>query len=464
MMLSDHNKSQIQKALLLISAGLLFLIFSILQTRANDSAANDGSGTLLSLEPSAITQLSCTGKEAIDLICEDGVWACSDRSVSVDQDTVNDLCRLVCGIEYIRVLENAGEYADTFGLNAPLCTVSLKSDLGSQDITFGLYNAGTDSYYAMLDHSPDTVYLVREKYVLPFVLGVADIVPGIEKAIPPQEEIYRLQIGSGDSRFELLRSDHLAVPLYSSSYKWAIVDADGKVYPAYDNRVSAFIAQFEAIKDEERVKYRPTEEELNAFDFSGGTDIQLFCGSADSGECCRIVFSSPGENGEMYFTDAESTLLCKGSAEFCSELSRYFSRSYLTAKYLCDIPADEMRRIDITGNSINAHFTLKDGTNAKEYFLNGSKLADESAEQIINSVTQLPCEGFLPNVNMPDTVADSLEISISLSNGGSVVLRLDSYDSNFYIASIGAVENALVSKTNIEMIKTCIGNEINGLS
>ncbi len=450
----QYYEQKITTALLAFSLALAFLIGYVLlsrqavknQTKDNEKIISDSFGT--------ICEIICSSDESVVLRRSGEEWECVNSSLPVDNGRVDKLCSLLFEMESTRVLEGAQDYYDTFGFNSPTCTLTVRSDKNEVKLRTGMYNVGTDTFYLINDAQPDRVYLIREKYVAPFILSSADIVPGIEKDLPAARDVLEVELVSSDAEYSLKKADTLDEPLYSSSYRWAVEGMYLKPSPGYDNRISAFIDTVLSLGESERVSFYENGGAMSTTGLSESSRVVLTY-SCDSGRrSTQLVFSAPTAEGSVYFTDNNDELLYRMGAKEYAAFAKYLKPAYVMAKHLCMFAPEELKKVCVYGNSINSELNISHGDETKYTFADGNTVDTEKAEALLSKIHSLPCEGYLPqgSIEMPEHIADKLELDFTTSRG-DMKLTLEMYDYNFYVLKIDAVDSALVSKVNVSELK-----------
>ena len=449
-----YYERKMTAAALIFSLVLVFMTaFIFLSGQIGKGQAGSGE-KVLSGSFGEIREIVCTADEDLVLRRTGEGWECVNDSIPVDSGRIDDLCVLLQSMESVRILDNASEYYDMFGFSSPTCTVIAKSDTDEISLRIGMYNSGTDTFYLVDESQPDKVYLVRDKYVSPFLLGRADLVPGIEHVLPSASEISEITVSSSAGCYSLKRAETLSKPLYSPAYKWAVDGMYSKPSPGYDSRVSAFVDTILALGKCERIAYSGLGSVMDANGLSADMHLTLTYQVENGLRTAEIVFSAPAMDGSICFTDGGGTLLYKMDADEYSAFARFLEPSYMMAKQLCLFDPDAIESLFVYGSSVSTQLYISHA-DEEIYMLADGKEADaDKAVALLDGVRALSCDGYMPSGSlvMPEHIADTLEIIIA-AHGCETKMTLEMYDYNFYIAKIDAVDSALISKIKVSELK-----------
>ena len=156
--MEKQKKQLIGLAIVLILAVIAFVAVSKIPDE-DESSEETVSYEVTNLNTDEVTKLVYTNENGTLTLSKSGdEWTCEeDKSVDIDEDTVNTMVGKVAALTSENKIENVEDISQ-YGLDNPSITILVSDGTNFNTLLIGDYNTTTYTYYLCLEDDTSTVY------------------------------------------------------------------------------------------------------------------------------------------------------------------------------------------------------------------------------------------------------------------------------------------------------------------
>ena len=205
------------KKLLTLLAVLVLLAaasFGAAKLSVKTEAPEEQTETVFTLDPEKVTSLSWEYSEELTFDREEEAWIYRDNSAfPVEESFLETILDTLTDVESYKTIETVENW-DTYGLEIPVCTISVTTD-ATYDLAIGIETSlGGQRYFSIGDGK---VYLVDSAIIDPFAYGLYDLLA--EQSMPQVADLTAVTLDrpGGTETITCLPENDLT---YSDDYIW----------------------------------------------------------------------------------------------------------------------------------------------------------------------------------------------------------------------------------------------------
>ena len=158
----EKQKKQLLGLLVILIVAVI--AFIIVKNLPEDEEEEDAAASyeVTNLNTDDVTKLVYTNENGTLTLNKNGdEWTCEeDRSVDIDEDTVNTMVGKVAALTSENRIENVEDISQ-YGLDNPSLTILVSDGTTSYTLLIGDYNETTYTYYMCLESDKSTVYTTQ---------------------------------------------------------------------------------------------------------------------------------------------------------------------------------------------------------------------------------------------------------------------------------------------------------------
>lgn len=170
--------------------------------------------TVFTLDPEKVTSLSWEYSEELTFDRKEETWTCRENAAfPVEESFLDAILDTLTDVESYKTIDTVENW-DTYGLEIPVCTISVTAD-ATYDLSIGIETSlGGQRYFSMGDGK---VYLVDSSILEPFQYGLYDLLA--EQSMPQVADLtaVTLERPGGTETITCLPENDLT---YSDDYIW----------------------------------------------------------------------------------------------------------------------------------------------------------------------------------------------------------------------------------------------------
>lgn len=240
--------------------------------------------TVFALNPEEVTSLSWEYSEELTFDKESSGWTYRENSVfPVEESYLNTILDTLTAVESYKTIETVENW-DTYGLEIPVCTISVTTD-DTYELAIGIETSlGGQRYFSTGDGK---AYLVDSEVLEPFQYGLYDLLA--EQEMPQVENLtaITLERPSGTETYTYLEDNGRT---YSDDYVWFLEDK------TLDTQLTErFLANVTALPLQTCVEY--DAQDLSAY---GLDSPEITATVYDGGAVSYTLEISPEISGNRY--------------------------------------------------------------------------------------------------------------------------------------------------------------------
>ena len=165
--MEKQKKQLIGLLAVLIVAVIAFVVISKLPD--GEESEDKETYAVTALDADAVTKLVYTNESGTVSLTKNGSeWICEeDKSVDIDEDTVNNMVSKVASLTSENKLENVTDVSQ-YGLDDPTLKILISDGSDSYTLFVGDYNETTYTYYLCLESDMSTVYTTQSGTISDF--------------------------------------------------------------------------------------------------------------------------------------------------------------------------------------------------------------------------------------------------------------------------------------------------------
>ena len=441
---------------LLILAGALVLVcgaalLALNLSPAEDQVVEDTGTVILSVDSTAVTGMSWTYTETLAFAYDGTDWSyTTDSSFPVNGsylDAMVSALSEVCASTAIDAPEDLSQY----GLDAPLCTVTVTTAEGDQTLSIGSESALGGERYVTLDGT--AVYLVSSDLLNNFEYGLYDLVE--TETIPAMNDItgFTVQADTQTLTIQHLEDSGLA---YSDSYEWFAEEDSG--YVTLDTSLTqALTGEVTGLTWESCVDYAADEASLAVY---GLTDpactVTITYIETEGGAEKTFGLELGGYSGSSCYARLAGSSMVYLVDAAVSDTLLYTTVEELLPDDVLEMDWDEVTELDITLDGVTytlIHETVEETdeegtvTETTRWTKDGEELSLTSA---LNALTGYASTGYATGITPERDAVLSLVIRREVENWQEVEVVFYAYDSESCLVTLNGESTVFVARTDID--------------
>lgn len=393
---------------------------------------------VFSLKPEKVTSLSWEYSEALTFDREDG-WTYRDNSAfPVEESFLNTILDTLADVESYKTIESVENW-DTYGLEIPVCTISVTTD-ETYDLAIGIETSlGGQRYFSIGDGK---VYLVDSAIIDPFAYGLYDLLA--EQSMPQVTNLtaVTLERPGGTQTITCLPENDLT---YSDDYIWFWGDK------TLDTQLTdRFLANVTALPLTDCANY--DAQDLSAY----GLDAPEITATVyDGGEEAYTLDISPEIKGTRY-ARLPGTNMVYTVSDSVAQTLLYTTYADLLPDEVLLMDWDTVTRVSVSLDGTTYDFlpgtkevTDEDGntTQAPVWTLDGQETALEEA---LDTLTGLASSGYATGMTPEGENRLTFRVYRDRAAFSEVELAFHTYNSTDCIVTLDGTATVTVSRENVD--------------
>lgn len=394
---------------------------------------------IFTLDPEDVTSLSWEYSEELTFDKESSGWSYRENSAfPVEESYLNTILDTLTAVEAYKTIDTVENW-DTYGLEIPVCTISVTTDQ-TYELAIGIETAlGGQRYFSIGDGK---AYLVESSLLEPFQYGLYDLLA--EQEMPQVERLtaVTLERPSGTETYTYLPDSGRT---YSDAYVWFLEDK------TLDTQLTErFLANVTALPLQTCVEY--DAQDLSAY----GLDTpEIIATVYDGGAVSYTLKISPEQKGSRY-------ALLPGT-NMVYEVSDTVAQTLLYTTY-ADLLPDEVLLMDwdtVTGVSVSLagetyallpgsrEVTDDEGNTTQERIWT---LAGEALDfaQVLEALTDMDSSGYATGLTPEGESQICFRIFRDRETFGEVELAFYTYNSADCIVTLDGAATVTAKREDVE--------------
>lgn len=214
---------------------------------------------VLELSPDSVQSLSWEYEsEALSFHKEEEGWVYDeDTAFPVDEEKINELLSRFEAFGVTFIIEEVEDYGQ-YGLEDPVCTISLATQDQSYEILLGDYSTMDSNRYVSIGDG--NVYLAAEDPLDDFDAVLSDMIDHDE--IPSFDQVTEISF-SGTEAYSILYQENSTDTYCADDMYFAQIE--GSSLPLDTSRVNGYLNDITGLELTDYVTYNATQEELNSY-------------------------------------------------------------------------------------------------------------------------------------------------------------------------------------------------------
>lgn len=252
------NRSKKLYILLGILAVACIATFAVMQMEERKEQIKETGEIILELPSESVEALSweCAGNSFT--FHRDGIWLYNeDENFPVSEEKVNELLEQFQSFSAAFVIENVEDYGQ-YGLDAPVCTISLATADQTYEVQLGDYSKMDSQRYVSIGDG--NVYLVKHDPLDEYDAILSDMIDHDE--IPSFDHVTQIQFAGEETYSITYQKD--STDSYSTDDVY-FTQRDGKNLPLDTSRVDSYLQSITNLNPVNYVSYNVTDEELQTY-------------------------------------------------------------------------------------------------------------------------------------------------------------------------------------------------------
>ena len=433
--------------------------FAVMQMEDRKEQIRETGEIILELPSESVQSLSWDYNETSLAFHKDGVWLWEeDENFPVSEEKINELLEQFQAFGAAFIIEDVEDFGQ-YGLDDPVCTISLSTEDQTYEIKLGDYSKMDSQRYVSIGDG--NVYLVKHDPLDEFNATIRNLIDH-DKA-PELDQVTGISF-SGTENYSITYEEESADTYREEDVYFA--QQNGKNLPLDTGRVRDYLDYIGYLNLTEYVTYNAAEEELSAY---GLDDPQLTVAvnyAAEEDGTAQVfvlnVSRDPEEKKsaeEQEDEEEEFTAYARvGDSKIVYQISsagyqHLMAASYDDLRHLEVLPAnfEDVRQVDISleGSS----YTLVSEQDGKErvWSYQGEELETDSFRNALDALT---ADEF--TTEKPSGKEEiSLTLSLDREDAGEVQIQLYRYDGEHCLAVVDGESVCLVKRAAVvDLIET----------
>ena len=436
--------------------------FAVLQYQEQQEIIENTDEIILEVDSSTVQSLSWTYESETLSFHRDGAWRYDeDEAFPVDGEKMDELLETFQAFGAAFIIHDVTDFAQ-YGLDDPVCTISLSTEDASYEIQLGDYSTMDAQRYVSIGDG--NVYLVQEDPLDAFNVELSDLIDNDET--PDFGQVASIQFTGADSYQVVYQEDSSYARCADDVY---FREQDGTYLPLDTSLVNSYLSGITGLNLTDYVTYSAGEEDLAAY---GLDDPELTVSvtytpeededSGESGESVVFTLSisrdpaerNAAEDGDSGEEDAaDITAYARvGQSEIIYQITGAQYQSLMAASYN-DLRHQEVFSADfadVTGLDITLEGTVYTITSEGS---GESKTFSYDGEEIEIGGLQDALEALTASSFTDESPAEKEEISLTVQldneNCPEIQIQLYRYDGEQCLAVVDGEPVSLVSRASV---------------
>ena len=395
--------------------------------------------TVFSLDPETVTSLSWEYSEALTFDREEDGWTYRENTAfPVEESFLNTILDTLTDVESYKTIESVENW-DTYGLEIPVCTISVTTDK-TYELAIGIETSlGGQRYFSMGDGK---VYLVESSMIDPFAYGLYDLLA--EQSMPQVTDLtaVTLERPGGTETITCLPENNLT---YSDDYVWFWGDK------TLDTQLTdRFLANITALPLTDCADY--DAQDLSAY----GLDTPEITATVyDGGVEGYTLEISPEIKGTRY-ARLPGTNMVYTVSDSVAQALLYTTWADLLPDEVLLMDWDTVTKVSVSLNGATHDFlpdtkevTDEEGNTTQEpvWTLNGQEAA---LEEVLETLTGLASSGYATGMTPEGESRIAFRISRDRATFSEVELAFFTYNSTDCVVTLDGTATVTVSRETVD--------------
>ena len=427
--------------------------FAVMQMEDRKEQIRETGEIILELPTESVQSLSWDYNETSLTFHKDGVWLYDeDENFPVSEEKINELLEQFQAFGAAFIIEDVEDFGQ-YGLDDPICTISLSTEGQDYEIKLGDYSKMDSQRY--LSIGDGNVYLVKHDPLDEFNATIRNLIDHDE--VPDFDQVTGISF-SGAENYSITYEEESAGTYREEDVYFA--SQNGKNLPLDTNRVRDYLDYIGYLNLTDYVTYNATEEELSTY---GLDDPELTVavnyavaedGQERSDAFVLHISRDPEEKTSSKEQEEEEiTAYARvGDSKIVYQISsagykHLMAASYDDLRHLEVPPAnfEDVRQVDISleGSS----YTLASEQDGKEqvWYYQGEELEIDSFRSALNALT---ADEF--TTEKPSGKEEiSLTLSLDREDAGEIQIQLYRHDGEHCLAAVDGESVCLVKRADV---------------
>ena len=423
---------------------------------------------ILEVESDTVTSLSWEYESTSLSFHKDETWVYDeDEAFPVDEEKINELIEVFASFGASFTIEEAEDYGQ-YGLDEPVCTISMTTEEKEYEISLGDYSAMDSERYVSIGDG--NVYLVTNDPLESFDKELRDMI--LHDEIPTFDKVTSVQF-EGTENYEFIYEEE-SNATYCEDDVYFVKEGE-ELFPLDTELVNSYLDNISYLSTTDYVTYNATEEELKTYGLDEpelSVTVEYVTVNEDNTEETNTFVLHISQNPEerenaaedseeditAYMRVGESKIIYKITGDSYDTVIDC-SRDSLRHREVLSAAFSDILQLDISleGNEYTIKAEEKDGEviyyyNEKEIEINDLK----------SSIVSLKADSFVEN---EPTEKEEICLKVYLDNEKypEVNIELYRYDGSYCLAVVDGEPIALVDRTLvvdvIEAVNAIVLNE-----
>lgn len=448
------NRSKKLYILLGILAVACVATFAVMQMEERKEQIRETGEIILELPTESVQSLSWEYSETSLAFHKDGVWLYDeDENFPVNEEKINGLLEQFQALGAAFIIEDVEDFGQ-YGLDNPVCTISLSTEDQDYEIKLGDYSKMDSQRYVSIGDG--NVYLVKHDPLEEFSVTIRNLIDHDE--VPDLDQATGISF-SGAENYSITYEEESADTYREEDVYFA--RQNGKNLPLDTDRVRDYLDYIGYLNLTDYVTYNATEEELSTYglddpeltvavnytveeDGQERSDAFVLHVSRDPEEKKVSEEQEDGEEITAYARVGDSKIVYQISSAGYKHL---MAASYDDLRHLEVLPAafEDIRQADISLEG--SRYTLSSEQDGKErvWSYQGEELEIDSFKNALNALT---ADEF--TTEKPSGKEEiSLTLSLDREDAGEIQIQLYRYDGGHCIAAVDGKSVCLVKRAAV---------------
>lgn len=414
---------------------------------------------ILEIPSEDVQSLSWTYENETLSFHKDDKWLYDgDSAFPVSEDKINELLEQFNAFGAAFIIEDVSDYAQ-YGLDKPICEISLSTDSENYKITLGNYsNMDSQRYVSIGDGN---VYLMKTDPLDYFEAVLSDV---IDNDTPPEFDTVSKLSFSGEQIYNAVYEEDSTDTYCADDVYFAQID--GKNLPLDTSRVNGYLDGISSLALTDYVTYNATDEQLSSYGLDApqlsvtvdytykdedGKDVSdtfVLNVSRDPKEQAKAVSDEETSDEEeeitAYARVGDSQIVYKITGE---EYKALMASTYDDLRHLEALSAslEDVTQIDITLDGKSYTVTADGKDDDRKYTYNEE---DIDASALTSAISALSADSFTS-----ETPTQKQEISFTVhldnENYPEIEISLYRYDGTYCLAEINGEPTSLIKRSYV---------------
>ena len=452
------NRSKKLYILLGILAAACIATFAVMQMEERKEQIKETGEIILELPSESVQSLSWEYNEETLAFHKDETWIYDeDENFPVSEEKINELLEQFQSFGAAFIIEDVEDFGQ-YGLDAPVCTISLSTAGQTYEVKLGDYSKMDSQRYVSIGDG--NVYLVKHDPLDEYDAVLSDMIDHDE--IPSFDHVTKIQFAGAETYSITYQED--SADSYSTDDVY-FTNRNGKNLPLDTSKVDSYLRSITNLNPVNYVSYNVTDEELQTY----GLDTPELTVTVDyttEGEDGKeiadtfVLYVSPDPGDVKAAEEAEdseeteiSAYIRVGESQIVYEVSSGSYKKLAAASYndlrhpeMFWADFDHVQQIDIflEGNS----YTLTSEKDGKEIVWSYQDKDELEIDNLQSSLENLTADEF---TDERPSQKEEIGLTIHLDNENfpQIEIKLYRYDGSCCLAVVDGESVSLVDRTAV---------------